>query len=202
MTADTLRKDRGPRSSDPTWSDPDTRDGAGLHAHYRTYRRRQALDFLAMVPREGVRPLYRAALTWAEGRMGDDAAAPGEIELLLRYCGACLPLPPFDVWLRDRRENPAAHLDLGDADAAAPVGVSVTAEVRSLDAKGRSWYATLSLRRSRGAWGGRITFHTGRDGRSYRTGEIFREDRADDVRRRFLELDERTLAAFLRSTLP
>lgn len=175
----------------------------GLHVRYRAYCRAQALHFLGLVPREGIRPLYRATLAWAEGPVAAMDETPGAIDLMIRYCQARLPLPTFEVWLKDRRAHPAAHLDMEvDADGDGFAGGHETVEVRTLESGGRSWYATLSLRHNRGAWGGRIVFHTGHDGRSYRTGEIFREGRADEARSRFMELDDRTLGAFLRSTLP
>ncbi|MDX1494727.1 MAG: hypothetical protein R3253_11735, partial [Longimicrobiales bacterium] len=76
-----------------------------LRRLYDDYRSRQARALLSLIPRTAVRPLYRRALQAADtgGSTQKDPMA-----ILLAFCEALLPLPSFDVWLADRRQNPEA----------------------------------------------------------------------------------------------
>lgn len=178
-------------------SDPNVQDA---RRRYREYRRRQGFRLLSLLPRGAVRPLYRRAREWAVRR--GEVADP--LTLLLEFCQELLPLPPFDVWREDRSAHPAAHLDESAADPEA-TGPSppVTVEVRPFEAGGASWNAALCVHPDGSVWRGHITFHPMDGGsRSYPTGQIFSEDEAGAVRTRFLDFDDRTLRAFLRSALP
>ena len=153
---------------------------------------------LSLVPREAIRPLYRRA------RSEVDAPDPGDpLGLLTAFCEALLPLPPFDVWQRDRKMHPAAHLDEAERGpwpdrSAGPVAVAV----RVVDFRSDLWHAELNVRSEEKLWSGHITFRTESLHETYSTGAIFLEQGADAVRDRFLEFDDRTLRAFLRSVLP
>lgn len=178
---------------------------AGLRRRYEAYRRRQGGELLSLVPREAIRPLYRAALARRGDRptMESDGPEEGALGLLADFCTDLLPLPPFDVWLSDFEAHRAAHLDeSGEWTPTAPDG-PVTVEIRRFpDPGGRTWYASLDVRRAAGAWRGSVAFHTEGDGRVFRTAEVFREAGPTAVRSRFLDFDVPTLQAFLRSVLP
>lgn len=169
-------------------------------ARYRDYRRRQGLRLLSLLPEGAVRPLYRRA----RKRAGRRGAVADPMALLLDFCQEILPLPPFDVWLGDRRAHPAAHLDDGaDPSAGGASPTPVTVEVRPFQADGVVWNAALDVRPDGDVWRGHISFRRDEGGsRIHPTGEIFREGEAGAVRDRFLAFDDRTLQAFLRSALP
>ena len=180
--------------SPPGWAfdlvDPWTR--------YREYRRRQAAALLALVPREGIRPLYRHALDGMRGGAGESDS----LALLLSFCERLLPLPPFDLWLSDQDAHPAAYLDDESGSLREESQGHVTVETRCLEVPGGRWWAALDVQRDENVWRGHITFHPAEGSRSHATGEIFSESTADAVRDRFMEFDDRTLTAFLRSSLP
>ena len=163
---------------------------------YQEYRRRQAAALLSLIPREAIRPLYRYALGGRQGPAEEDSLA-----LILSFCEKLLPLPPFEVWLSDRRAHPAAHLDEAGARLEDLQG-HVTVEARPVEAFGDLWRADLDVHRDDGIWRGHITYRSADGSRAHATGEIFREGAADAVRDRFLEFDDHTLKAFLRSALP
>jgi hypothetical protein len=156
-----------------------------------------------LIPREGIRPLYRAALERADS-FGESRSDPEDsFALLADYCSALLPLPPFEVWCEDFARHRAAHLDEADSLGGESREELVTVEVRAFeDEAGAPWYASLDLRRSGGAWRGSVAFHSERGSRAHRTGEIFVESDAATVRARFLEYGLPTLRAFLRSVRP
>lgn len=173
----------------------------GLRQRYERYCRSQGMALASLVPREAIRPLYRAAL---ESRSQVEAEADVDpLEVLGAFCRKLLPLPPFEVWREDFLRHRNAHLEDGEAwgdvrDRPDPVAV----ELRTLDAAGERWYATLNVRKDEAGWRGHIAFHTAGSSRAFRTAEVFRETDGSAVRRRFRELDPGTLAAFLRSVLP
>lgn len=172
----------------------------GLRRLYAEYRRRQASALLGLLSRETIRPLYARAREWASARGVHDGKDP--LATLLRYCQEILPLPPFDVWVRDRRENPVAHLreESGWLQGEAPEAVTV--EVRSVRLGEERWTASLRLFHRDGAWRGYISFRDVSGNRTVRTADIFREEEPGEIRRRFLSFRPDTLQAFLRSTLP
>lgn len=175
--------------------------GASLRRLYRGYCKRQITSLLSLLPREGVRPLYRTARRWAVERGCHEAKDP--LATLLRYCETVLPLPPFPVWLEDFRRHRGAYLEeLDAAPGDDEEELPVTMDCRSLEADGRRWYAALAVFRREGAWRGYVSFRAEASDTSVRTADIFRSHELTEIRDRFREFDGETLRAFLRSTLP
>lgn len=173
----------------------------GLRQRYERYCRSQGMALASLVPREAIRPLYRAALEERGPVAGEADRDP--VEVLGAFCRTLLPLPPFEVWRDDFLRHRNEHLEATEAwtdmrDRTDPVAV----ELRTLEAAGERWYATLNVRKDEAGWWGHIAFHTAGSSRAFRTAEVFRETEASAVRGRFRELDPATLAAFLRSVLP
>jgi hypothetical protein len=112
-------------------------------------------------------------------------------------------LPPFEVWYRDLRTNPDAHLRDRNESAEAPTAAAPSAvEVRSMRYAGAPWWAQLKSFREGSVWRGYITFEDRASGQVCRTTTIFRENDPTDLRERFSSLEEAALLAFLHSTLP
>ena len=193
-----------------SWSDPGrsvTPPGADrlesaedqLVTEYEGYCRRQSRRLVSLLPREAIRPLYRAAC--------EDSALTTEpndpLGLLSAYCARLLPLPPFDVWLDDVRSHPEAYLvELMDAADAPSALAPATIETRSLSRKEGAWVARLRGFRDADVWRGFIAFEDEGSRTVHRTALIFREGDPRDLRRRFLGFESATLEAFLRSSLP
>lgn len=171
---------------------------------YERYCRRQASRLVQLLPREAVRPLYRRARD--EARRADVLADGGEADplaLLVRYCRALLPLPPFEVWREDLLANPEGHFDDLEESADAPTAdAPSTLGVRSLQVQGRAWLAHLRSFRETGLWRGYISFEEEGSGRVHRTAAVFCESDARELRDRFLSFEHQALEAFLRSALP
>lgn len=176
------------------------RHGSGLETRYARYREREVAGFLSVIPREGVRPLYREALRWAART---DRAMPDKepMAVLVAYLGENLPLPPFEVWLRDLRSHPEAHAEAAWRAEPSPDG-PVTVAVRPLHGEDGVWYAALEIESNGADWKGAISFHREGQESRYRTARIFVENSPTAVKERFLGFDEVTLAAFLRSVRP
>lgn len=83
-----------------------------------------------------------------------------------------------------------------------PSDDAVAVELRSFQASGETWYATLNLRSSGTVCRGFIAFHREDDPKVHRTADIFRERVAGEVRSKFRSFDEPALRAFLRSVRP
>ena len=66
----------------------------------------------------------------------------------------------------------------------------------------RPWLARLRTFREAGLWRGYISFEEEVSGRVHRTATVFCESRADELRERFVSVEQTTLEAFLRSALP
>lgn len=172
----------------------------GLRGRYEQYRIAQGRDLLNVIPREGIRSLIRHLRTRGQ--------APPPVEgdtlaWLATRCAELLPLPPFEVWVRDfhgaRREYdglPGPPLAPATDD-----GAPVTVEVRALHHEDREWVAALALRPLGRQWVGHIRFHPSGEARVLTTGDIFREASPTAVRERFQSFDSHTLGAFLRSSL-
>lgn len=187
---------------------PDARTLELLRARYRAYCAQQAAALPGLLPREGVRELYRRARAGVGGPVEDPLA------LLVAYCRTILPLPPFEVWLEDYLRDRSAYAEALESVGAPGRDAPVTVELRRLEYEGRGWFAGLSLFRESSGWRGFIAFHPeepASDGpppdrvpaRSLaRTGDIFRGDSSDAVRDRFRSFTPDTLQAFLRSALP
>ena len=175
-----------------------------LRARYEAYCAQQAAALPGLLPRGGVRALYRRARAQVSEPIEDPLA------LLVAHCRTLLALPPFDVWLEDYLRDRAPYLEsldvLGGPRREAPVMV----EVRRLQHQGQGWLAGLLLFRGPSGWRGFISFHEeeGAPGSVEasaprpRTGEIFREDSSEAIRVRFRSFSPATLQAFLRSALP
>ena len=126
------------------------------------------------------------------------------MELLVRFCEDLLPLPPFEVWRADFQANRSTHLQSEAPSHRGPrADGPVTTAFRSFGAFGDTWYAALDVCPGQDGWTGHLTYHAeSHPSRSLRTADLFREPDAEAVRRRFLEFDDGTLQAFLRSVLP
>jgi len=169
-----------------------------LMTRYRAYRLRQARALLHMVPREAIRPLYRKAVREGFGADGSDPMAA-----LVRYCERLLPLPPFEVWRDDVRENPTAYVDDADDSAVTPTAEApLTQASRELAHDDRRWTAHLRSFRDGSVWSGFIAFEESLTNSVHRTAVIFREPDAESVRERFANFESSTLVSFLRSALP
>lgn len=171
-----------------------------LRAAYDAYRGRQSRRLVSLLPREAIRPLYRAALEGAPEGLdpGDDP-----LGLLAGYCEALLPLPPFEVWARDVVRHPDAYLaELAEAADAPGPSAPATLEARRLPREGREWIARLRGFRDDDGWRGFILFEDESSGAVHRTTLIFREGDPRELRQRFLSFERSTLEAFLRSSLP
>jgi hypothetical protein len=172
-----------------------------LKSRYRAYRTRQAQGLVSLLPQEAIRPLYARARRWA----GEAGVTVGKDPLatLLLFLQELLPLPPFDVWMRDRGRNLTAHLDeeFSSAPAYRRTSPPVTVESRSVRLGDEQWRATLSLFRRDEVWRGFIAFRPVGGGPGVRTGDVFREDDPEEIRDRFLAFQPQTLRAFLRSVL-
>jgi hypothetical protein len=168
---------------------------------YRAYRRRQAELLPTLIPREGLRPLYRAAREWALDRGISWGKDP--LVLLHRYCDeVLLPLPPFDEWLagQDRwGSDPAAPESA--AQGSRPLAEPVLLSVQRFAHGERDWTAGLTVLRRPGGWSGHIAFSDG-EGLVARSAEIFLEEDLGELRSRFDSFEPNTLSAFLRSALP
>jgi hypothetical protein len=173
-----------------------------LESRYREYCGRQAKALVSSLPREAVRPLYARAREWGKDTGREVDKDP--LATLLLFVRTILPLPPLDVWARDRARNLQAHLqeEFESPPAHRQSSPPVTVESRAMDLQGDRWRATLSLFRSEGAWRGFIGFNRIGDETQVRTGEIFREEDPEEIRTRFLGFHNQTLQAFLRSVLP
>lgn len=172
-----------------------------LEDRYEAYRAREAANLLSLLPREGIRPVYRAAREWATSRGVHDPDDP--MATLLLYCrDQLLPLPPFEVWVEDLRTHPEPHAAGASAGPGWGGGSERLLESRRLEGRGGSWRVCLHVGPSPTGWKGWIRFSREEGSRSTRTAEIFREADPDSIRERFLSFGPETLRAFLRSTLP
>ncbi len=174
---------------------------SALRRRYSEYCRRQAVGLVELVPREGVRPLYRQAREWAVDQGMHESKDP--MATLHLFCRNLLPLPPFDVWLADYETHRLAHLKAGAPypHAGGP-SEPVTVELRQVEHASERWQASLDVYRDDDLWRGYVRFHRGFGESHLRTGDIFCEDELQDLRDRFLSFTSATLAAFLRSILP
>ena len=184
--------------------DPPTDARELLLGRYDAYCMQQAAALPALLPREGVRALYRAARARVTGEITDPLA------LLLEQCRRVLPVPPFEVWAEDYLKNRPSYLDEMERGAGPAKTAPVVVDLRRLQHAGQSWVAGLSVFHEPPSWRGFITFHpevtTSADAPAatiprHRTADVFREDRSEDVRERFQSFTETTLQAFLRSAI-
>jgi hypothetical protein len=185
---------------------PRRREGSSAEApsdldRYGAYRRRQAELLPTLIPREGIRPLYRAARDWALDRGIPWGKDP--LVLLHRYCEeVLLPLPPFDEWLtsEDGRGS-GAGLPESSGQGTLPLAEPVLLSVQRFVHAERHWTAGLNVLRRPGGWSGYIAFSDG-EGAVARSADIFLEEDLSELRSRFDSFEPNTLSAFLRSALP
>jgi hypothetical protein len=154
-----------------------------------------------MLPRDGVRALYRSARGQVTGEVVDPLA------LLVEECRRVLPLPPFELWAQDYLRNRLCHLEEMEFSVGPRKSAPATIDVRRLRHGGQMWVAELAVFHEPPLWRGLITFHPeGAEGGAqhivrHSTGDVFREEHSEDVRERFRSFGEGTLQAFLRSAI-
>ena len=178
------------------------RDDPALDARYQEYRRRQAKGLASILPKEAIRPLYARAREW--GRDTGNEVEKDPLATLYLYLEKLLPLPPQEVWARDRELHLDAHVkeEFASPPAHHRSSPPVTVESRGMEMDGLRWRATLNLFRRDEAWRGFIVFNPVGEDEMIRTADIFREEDPDEIRNRFLGFHNQTLQAFLRSVLP
>ena len=170
-------------------------DRRELEHWYVLYRRRQARRLVDLLPREAIRPMCRAAAA----RSSD--ADP--LERLVAFCSQILPLPPFEVWVRDLAEYPDAHLlDWDDTTEAPTVDEPATLAVRQLHRGAELWQVRLRGFAESGAWRADLAFRGPTLSDAFQTAPVFHETTAGALRDRFQGFDDDVLEGFLRSCLP
>ena len=93
-----------------------------------------------MLPRAAIRPLYRRALKAGFAKEG----ASDPMGALVCYCETLLPLPPFEAWCQDVRQNPTAHLyDVDDSAEAPGADAPVTVETYSRTPTIHGWHISV-----------------------------------------------------------
>jgi hypothetical protein len=190
------RPGREPASPSVVPEDP------ALETRYEEYCRRQAIGLVSIIPKEAIRPLYGLAREW--GRETGREVEKDPLATLFLFLQELMPLPPKEVWAKDRAENLDAHVkeEFASPPAHRRSSPPVTVESRGMEMDGRRWRATLNLFRRDEAWRGFIVFNPLGEAETIRTGDIFREEDPDEIRTRFLGFHNQTLQAFLRSVLP
>ncbi|MBT8336121.1 MAG: hypothetical protein KJO11_05915 [Gemmatimonadetes bacterium] len=190
----------GPETLDAAFESLDASPvSEALQSRYRAYRIEQGRALLGLVPREGLRALVRAA------GVGSSSDGQASLDALAAYCADRLPLPPLPVWARDFAAHREAHIadaPLLEAGPRSPNGAPVAVAVRGFRSAGVERVARLVVRPRGDDWEGAVEFPTPGDGRATRTAPVFREATVPAIRNRFDSFDDRTLEAFLRSTLP
>lgn len=167
---------------------------------YQAYRRHQARGLASMLPREAIRPLYRAVIS---GRPAGAVPPSDPLDTLVSHCATLLPLPPFSVWAADFARYAEAHFrELDDSVEGPTPAKPVTLAARSLTFGDARWTAALRVFRAGGAWRGYIAFDGSSAGDRCRTAEIFRETTLEELKYSFFAFDSAALGAFLRSSLP
>lgn len=191
----------GPREPEEV-SAPDVNADPDLDARYAEYCRRQTKGLVSILPKEAIRPLYGKAREW--GRRTGNEVEKDPLATFLLFLQEVMPLPPREVWEKDRARYLDAHVKDEFESPAAHRRSSppVTVESRGMEIEGRRWRATLNLFRRDEAWRGFIVFNPLGEPETVRTADIFREEDPDEIRNRFLGFHNQTLQAFLRSVLP
>lgn len=182
---------------------PGTGAAPDLRARYERYRLGEALDFLHLVPRDGVRALYAEARSWAKKEGMHDGRSP--MDSLLRYLLMRLPLPTFEVWRADLQRAPIEHAVRASETASGQAGPSsVTIASRAFQHHRRRWEAGLNVFPDGDRWRGYISFAqpVKRSERTdVRTADIFLEPDPATIREAFQGYRSDTLAGLLRSSL-
>ncbi|TVP55746.1 MAG: hypothetical protein EA351_09785 [Gemmatimonadales bacterium] len=179
---------RSPRVGVPARPFPQT-----LRALYERYRRCEAQELLALIPREGLRSIWRHRRAETRHEPPREGAS---LEELREVTEELLPLPPYEVWVRSYLSDRRPYLQRMGIPAAPARPDPVTVSTREM--RDEIW-AHLHLRRSDRGWVGFMSFHGPATNSSHRTGEIFRGDGPDEILDRFHEFTRPTLEAFFRS---
>lgn len=171
----------------------------GVRGIYERYCDHEARHLLGLVPRDGLRTLYRAARDAAGEEEGARGAPSGEpMALMVRFARRLLPLPPYEVWLRSYLRDRAPYLEALGIASVPDLSEPVLVDVRPLDG---GWTAGLHLFHRPEGWRGFLRFQRESDSQGYRTADIFHGDDPRELRQRFQEFHSATLQAFLRSVL-
>ena len=127
-------------ASSDTVRSPD-REGARelLRGRYDAYCAQQAAALPAMLPRDGVRALYRSARGQVMGEVVDP------LGLLVEKCRRVLPLPPFELWAQDYLRNRRHHIEEMELSVGPRKGAPATIDARLLQHGGQSWVAELAV---------------------------------------------------------
>jgi hypothetical protein len=175
-----------------------------LAVRYESYRLRQAIRLVQMLPRGAVRPLYRLArLEAEESEEGVAGGVDDPLGLLVRYCEHLLPLPPFEIWRDDLLTNPRAHVDDLEDSAVGPTAAEpTTLDERTFLFGGRAWKASLRSYRDAELWRAFISFEGPSTTAPHRTAPLFCERELWALLERFASFETAALQAFLRSALP
>lgn len=173
-----------------------------LDSRYRDYCLRQAKGLVSLIPKEAIRPLYARAREW--GRETGEEVEKDPLATLFLFFQEIIPLPPREVWERDRARHLDAHVreEFASPPAHRRSSPPVTVESRGMEIDGQRWRATLNLFRRDEVWRGFIVFNPVGESETVQTTDIFREEDPDEIRNRFLGFHNQTLQAFLRSVLP
>jgi hypothetical protein len=179
-----------------------------LRDRYLAYCSDQGRELLNIIPREGVRSLLRhfrlnGGVSPFVNKV-EDPEDRGTLYWLAERAMEILPLPPFEVWVQDFHLSRFEYATVPGPPMApeAPDGEPVTVELRNIQRDAEEWVAALAVRPRAQDWVGHIRFHSPGVSQVFTTGEIFQESNPTDVRQRFRDFDDRTLGAFLSSTLP
>jgi hypothetical protein len=183
-----------------------------LRALYQRYCDHEAEELLSLLPREGLRALLRKVREGERPPEDEALSTAKALEGLRAEARALLPLPPYEVWLRDYVVARVEYLDRMGISTAPERSGPVTVAVRSF---GDVWWAHLNLERKEGEWRGHLSFHAEtealflrEDGEralgstEIRTADIFRGRSPEEIRSRFREFTPEALDDFLRSVTP
>ena len=137
-------------------STPDIAPGESRTA-YERYRIGEAMAFLHMIPKEGIRPLYSEARVWARREGVHNGTDP--MDSLLRFLLVKLPLPSFDAWRADVALRPFEYaVRECSAPDAAERAHEVTVDSRTFHHYRRPWSAGLHMYQDGRGWRGFISF--------------------------------------------
>jgi hypothetical protein len=164
----------------------DTRTPETLRGLYERYCEVEAAELLRLLPREGLRSLWRHG-------MADEPS----VDRMREIARDVLPLPPYELWVQSYLDNRRSYLDRLGIPAAPSRPDPVTVSTRPVR---EDLWAHLNLSHRDGEWFGYISFH-GR-GSGLRTTDIFRGEDPAEIRDRFEGFTGPTLEAFLRSVAP
>jgi len=183
-----------------------------LRALYLRYCEHEAGELLRLLPREGLRALWRQVRE-SDRDADTPLSASRSLERLRAKARALLPLPPYEIWLRDYVVARVDYLERMGISTAPERSGPVTVAVRAF---GDTWWAHLNLERRDGEWTGHLAFHAETEelflrsnksggeggGAELRTAEIFRGGTPEEIRSRFREFPPEALEDFRRSVSP